>query len=140
MTDADDDGSHIQILLLTFFYRYMRPLVEQGMVYIALPPLYRVQKGKNVQYCYDDDELEALRKKIGKAEIQRYKGLGEMNATQLWETTMDPSTRTLIRVGINDGIKAERRVSVLMGDKAELRRKWIEDNISFTLEDSFRVD
>lgn len=140
MTDADDDGSHIQILLLTFFYRYMRPLVEQGMVYIALPPLYRVAKGKNVQYCYSDDELDALRKKLGKVEIQRYKGLGEMNASQLWETTMDPATRTLIRVGINDGVKAERRVSVLMGDKAELRRKWIEDNISFTLEDSFQVD
>lgn len=140
MTDADDDGSHIQILLLTFFYRYMRPLVEQGMVYIALPPLYRVQKGKNIHYCYDDDELDALRRKLGKADIQRYKGLGEMNASQLWETTMDPSTRTLIRVGISDGIKAEKRVSVLMGSKAELRRKWIEDNISFTLEDSFRVE
>ena len=140
MTDADDDGSHIQILLLTFFYRYMRPLIEQGMVYIALPPLYRVTKGKHMQYCYTDEELEAVRKKLGKAEIQRYKGLGEMNATQLWETTMDPSQRTLIRVGINDGMKAERRVSVLMGDKAERRREWIENNISFTLEDDFRVD
>ncbi|HCK87674.1 MAG TPA: DNA topoisomerase IV subunit B [Erysipelotrichaceae bacterium] len=140
MTDADDDGSHIQILLLTFFYRYMRPLIEQGMVYIALPPLYRVSKGKNMQYCYTDDELDALRKKLGKVEIQRYKGLGEMNATQLWETTMDPAGRTLIRVGIEDGLKAENRVSVLMGDKAERRRKWIEDNISFTLEDDFRVE
>ena len=140
MTDADDDGSHIQILLLTFFYRYMRPLLEQGMVYIALPPLYKVTKGKNTRYCYTDDELDEMRRKLGKVEIQRYKGLGEMNATQLWETTMDPATRTLIRVGINDVMKAERRVSVLMGDKAELRRKWIEDNISFTLEDSFKVD
>ncbi len=139
MTDADDDGSHIQILLLTFFYRYMRPLVEQGMVYIALPPLYKVTKGKNTQYCYTNEELETLRKKLGKVEIQRYKGLGEMNAAQLWETTMDPASRTLIQVGINDGVKAERRVSVLMGDKAELRRKWIEDNISFTLEDDFKV-
>ena len=140
MTDADDDGSHIQILLLTFFYRYMRPLIEHGMVYIALPPLYKVTKGKNSQYCYTDDELEELRKKLGKVEIQRYKGLGEMNATQLWETTMDPSSRSLIRVGINDGVLAEKRVSVLMGEKAEPRKRWIEDNISFTLEDSFKVE
>ena len=140
MTDADDDGSHIQILLLTFFYRYMRPLLEQGMVYIALPPLYRVTKGKNVQYCYSDEELDALRHKLGKVEIQRYKGLGEMNASQLWETTMDPAHRTLIKVGIEDGMTAERRVSVLMGDKADLRRRWIEDNISFTLEDNFKVE
>ena len=140
MTDADDDGSHIQILLLTFFYRYMRPLVEQGMVYIALPPLYKVTKGKNSEYCYSDEELEALRKKYGKCEIQRYKGLGEMNATQLWETTMDPSSRTLIRVGIDDNSVADRRVTTLMGDKAEKRRKWIEDNISFTLEDNFKVN
>ncbi len=139
MTDADDDGSHIQILLLTFFYRYMRPLVEQGMVYIALPPLYKVTKGKQSEYCYTDEELEELKKKFGKAEVQRYKGLGEMNASQLWETTMDPTTRTLIKVGIDDGVLAERRVSTLMGDKAELRRKWIENNIQFTLEDSFKV-
>ena len=139
MTDADDDGSHIQILLLTFFYRYMRPLVEQGMVYIALPPLYKVTKGKQSEYCYTDEELEELKKKFGKAEVQRYKGLGEMNASQLWETTMDPETRTLIKVGIDDGVLAERRVSTLMGDKAELRRKWIENNIQFTLEDSFKV-
>ena len=140
MTDADDDGSHIQILLLTFFYRYMRQLIEHGMVYIALPPLYKVTKGKNSQYCYTDEELDALRKKLGKVEIQRYKGLGEMNATQLWETTMDPASRSLIRVGINDGVLAEKRVSVLMGEKAEPRKRWIEDNISFTLEDSFKVE
>ena len=140
MTDADDDGSHIQILLLTFFYRYMRPLLEQGMIYIALPPLYKVTKGKTTQYVYSDQELDALRRKLGKVEIQRYKGLGEMNATQLWETTMDPSQRTLIKVGISDGVKAERRVTVLMGDKAELRRKWIEDNVSFTLEDTFDLE
>ena len=140
MTDADDDGSHIQILLLTFFYRYMRPLIEQGMVYIALPPLYRVSKGKTMEYCYSDEELDALRKKLGKVEIQRYKGLGEMNATQLWETTMDPESRTLIKVGIDDVMKAERRVSTLMGDKAERRREWIENNISFTLEDDFKVE
>ena len=140
MTDADDDGSHIQILLLTFFYRYMRPLLEQGMVYIALPPLYKVTKGKTTEYIYSDQELDALRRKLGKVEIQRYKGLGEMNATQLWETTMNPSQRTLIKVGISDGVKAERRVTVLMGDKAELRRKWIEDNVSFTLEDTFDLE
>lgn len=140
MTDADDDGSHIQILLLTFFYRYMRPLLEQGMVYIGLPPLYKVTKGKTTEYVYSDQELDALRRKLGKVEIQRYKGLGEMNATQLWETTMDPSQRTLIKVGISDGVKAERRVTVLMGDKAELRRKWIEDNVSFTLEDTFNLE
>ena len=140
MTDADDDGSHIQILLLTFFYRYMRPLLEQGMVYIALPPLYKVTKGKQTQYCYTDDELDAVRKKLGRIEVQRYKGLGEMNATQLWETTMDPASRTLIRVGIQDEMLADKRVSVLMGDKADRRRKWIEDNISFTLEDDFKVD
>lgn len=140
MTDADDDGSHIQILLLTFFYRYMRPLLEQGMVYIALPPLYKVTKGKTTEYVYSDQELDALRRKLGKVEIQRYKGLGEMNATQLWETTMDPSQRTLIKVGISDGVKVERRVTVLMGDKAELRRKWIEDNVSFTLEDTFDLE
>ncbi|MDD5851001.1 MAG: toprim domain-containing protein, partial [Galactobacillus timonensis] len=140
MTDADDDGSHIQILLLTFFYRYMRPLIEHGMVYIALPPLYRVAHGKQVDYCYTDDELDAERKKYGRLEVQRYKGLGEMNATQLWETTMDPEHRTLIRVGIQDGVLAEKRVSVLMGEKAEPRKKWIEDNISFTLEDDFKVE
>lgn len=140
MTDADDDGSHIQILLLTFFYRYMRPLIEHGMVYIALPPLYRVAHGKQVDYCYTDAELDKERAKYGRLEVQRYKGLGEMNATQLWETTMDPAHRTLIRVGIQDGVLAEKRVSVLMGEKAEPRKKWIEDNISFTLEDDFKVE
>ncbi len=140
MTDADVDGSHIQILLLTFFYRYMRPLIEHGMVYIALPPLYRVTKGKTLEYCYTDDELDACRKKLGKIEVQRYKGLGEMNASQLWETTMDPETRSLIKVNINDGVLAEKRVSVLMGEKVAPRKKWIEDNISFTLEDDFKVE
>ncbi len=139
MTDADTDGAHIQVLLLTFFYRYMRPLVEQGMVYIALPPLYKVSKGKETAYCFADEELHTLREQWGKVEIQRYKGLGEMNATQLWDTTMNPETRTLIQVTIEDSVIAERRVSVLMGDKANLRRDWIEENVAFTLEDTFKV-
>ncbi|HEM3725323.1 TPA: DNA topoisomerase IV subunit B [Streptococcus suis] len=141
MTDADTDGAHIQTLLLTFFYRYMRPLVEAGRVYIALPPLYKMSKGKGktekIAYAWSDGELEDLRKNFGKGFIlQRYKGLGEMNADQLWETTMNPETRTLIRVTIEDLARAERRVSVLMGDKVEPRRKWIEDNVKFTLEEA----
>ncbi|VTY28502.1 DNA topoisomerase 4 subunit B [Streptococcus salivarius] len=141
MTDADTDGAHIQTLLLTFFYRYMRPLVEAGHVYIALPPLYKMSKGKGkkevVEYAWTDGELEELRQKFGRgALLQRYKGLGEMNADQLWETTMDPETRTLIRVTIDDLARAERRVSVLMGDKPAPRRQWIEDNVKFTLEES----
>lgn len=141
MTDADTDGAHIQTLLLTFFYRYMRPLVEAGRVYIALPPLYKMSKGKGktekIAYAWSDGELEDLRKDLGKGFIlQRYKGLGEMNADQLWETTMNPETRTLIRVTIEDLARAERRVSVLMGDKVEPRRKWIEDNVKFTLEEA----
>jgi topoisomerase-4 subunit B len=141
MTDADDDGAHIQVLLLTFFYRYMRPLVEAGKVYIALPPLYKMSQGKGktekVEYAWSDAELDELRKKFGKgATLQRYKGLGEMNAEQLWETTMDPETRTLIQVSIEDLAQAERRVSVLMGDKVEPRRKWIERNVQFTLEEN----
>ena len=141
MTDADTDGAHIQTLLLTFFYRYMRPLVETGHVYIALPPLYKMSKGKGkkevVEYAWTDGELEELRQKFGRgALLQRYKGLGEMNADQLWETTMNPETRTLIRVTIDDLARAERRVSVLMGDKAAPRRQWIEDNVKFTLEET----
>ncbi|PZO94464.1 DNA topoisomerase IV subunit B [Streptococcus halichoeri] len=141
MTDADTDGAHIQTLLLTFFYRYMRPLVEEGHVYIALPPLYKMSKGKGktakVAYAWTDGELEDLRKSFGKgASLQRYKGLGEMNADQLWETTMDPDSRTLIRVTIDDLARAERRVSILMGDKPAPRRQWIEDNVTFTLEEN----
>lgn len=141
MTDADTDGAHIQTLLLTFFYRYMRPLVEEGYVYIALPPLYKMSKGKGkkeiVEYAWTDIELEELRQKFGKGSLlQRYKGLGEMNADQLWETTMNPETRTLIRVTIEDLARAERRVNVLMGDKVPPRRQWIEDNVKFTLEEN----
>jgi topoisomerase IV subunit B len=140
MTDADTDGAHIQVLLLTFFYRYMKPLIEAGKVYIALPPLYKVSKGSGkkavVEYAWTDDELQGVIKKVGKGYmIQRYKGLGEMNADQLWETTMDPSTRALIRVRIDDAARAERRVTTLMGDKVEPRRKWIESNVAFGLEE-----
>lgn len=145
MTDADTDGAHIQVLLLTFFYRYMRGLIQAGKVYIALPPLYKVSKknGKHedVIYAWDDDELEKAKKQIGRGyAVQRYKGLGEMNADQLWETTMNPETRTLIQVSIEDAALVERRVSVLMGDKVEPRREWIEDNVQFSLEDSFFIN
>lgn len=140
MTDADTDGAHIQVLLLTFFYRYMKPLIEAGKVYIALPPLYKVSKGQGkkqvIEYAWTDDELAAMIKKVGKGYmLQRYKGLGEMNAEQLWETTMDPTSRTLIRVRIDDAAQAERRVTTLMGDKVEPRRKWIENHVQFTLEE-----
>ncbi|MBM7583905.1 topoisomerase-4 subunit B [Bacillus pakistanensis] len=140
MTDADTDGAHIQVLLLTFFYRYMKPLVEAGKVYIALPPLYKVSKGSGkkevIEYSWTDEELQDAIKKVGKGYIiQRYKGLGEMNADQLWETTMDPDTRALIRVRIDDAARAERRVTTLMGDKVEPRRKWIESNVAFGLEE-----
>ena len=141
MTDADTDGAHIQVLLLTFFFRYMRGLIEAGMVYIALPPLYKLSKGKELQYAWSDEELNEIRKTFPKGfTLQRYKGLGEMNADQLWDTTMCPETRTLIQISIEDAVLAERRVSVLMGDKADVRRDWIEENVSFTLEDSYTVE
>lgn len=144
MTDADTDGAHIQILLLTFFYRYMKPLIEAGKVYIALPPLYKVSKGSGrkevIEYAWTERELQAAIKKVGKGYIiQRYKGLGEMNADQLWDTTMNPETRTLIRVRIEDGARAERRITTLMGDKVEPRRKWIETNVNFGMEDDANI-
>ncbi|MGX7234776.1 DNA topoisomerase IV subunit B [Enterococcus italicus] len=140
MTDADTDGAHIQVLLLTFFYRYMKPLIEAGKVYIALPPLYKVSKGAGkkevIEYAWTDEELQTVTEKVGRGYmLQRYKGLGEMNADQLWETTMDPETRTLVQVRIDDPAQAERRVTTLMGDKVEPRRKWIESHVQFSLEE-----
>lgn len=136
MTDADTDGAHIQVLLLTFFYRYMRSLVKAGKIYIALPPLFKISKGKGkkeqVIYAWEEDELQAAIKKFKKGYmIQRYKGLGEMNADQLWETTMNPETRTFIRVTMDDLARAERRITTLMGDKVAPRRSWIESNVEF---------
>lgn len=137
MTDADTDGAHIQVLLLTFFYRYMKPLIDEGKIFIAQPPLYKITRksGKLVteRYAYTDDQLAIYTKELGKAaELQRYKGLGEMNPEQLWETTMNPESRTLLKVQIEDAAKAERRVSTLMGDKVDPRKRWIIENVDFT--------
>ena len=140
MADADVDGSHIQILLLTFFYRFMRPLIEAGKLYIAKPPLYKIDYGKKHYYAYSDEErFKIVEENTGKPDISRNKGLGEMNAEELWDTTMNPETRSLIRVNIYDAALAEKRVNVLMGDKVEPRKEWIEENIIFTMEDDFRV-
>lgn len=139
MTDADDDGAHIQNLLLTFFYRYMRDLITHEMLYIALPPLYRIAKAGKEYYLYTNEELDEKKAELKNGyTITRYKGLGEMNATQLWDTTMNPESRTLLCVTIENAMMAEKRVAELMGDKAELRRNWIEDNVVFTLEDDYK--
>lgn len=145
MTDADTDGAHIQVLLLTFFFRYMKELVEAGKVYIALPPLYKVSKGQGkkqiIEYAWTDEELSSVIAKVGKGyTLQRYKGLGEMNADQLWDTTMNPETRTLIQVTIEDAADADHRVTTLMGDKVEPRREWIEQNVDFTMEDDYDIE
>ena len=126
MADADVDGAHIRTLLLTFFFRYMRPLIEEGHVYIAQPPLYKVYKGKKLRYAYNDEQLKEALEEIPDASIQRYKGLGEMNPEQLWETTMDPETRIMLRVDLEDARKADEMFTLLMGDKVEPRREFIE--------------
>ena len=131
MTDADVDGAHIRILLLTFFYRYMRPLIEKGYVYAAMPPLYKVTKGKKEYYVYDDNELEKLMNDIGrdpKPDIQRYKGLGEMSSEQLWQTTMNPETRTMMQITVEDAMAADETMSLLMGEKVDPRKEFIEQN------------
>ena len=132
MTDADVDGAHIRTLLLTFFYRFLKPVLEQGYIYIAKPPLYKVQKGNSVKYAYTDNQLERIKAEMGShLSIQRYKGLGEMNPEQLWETTMDPKNRTLIRVTVDDGEEADRNFSMLMGDEVEPRKNFIIENANF---------
>ncbi len=140
MTDADVDGAHIRTLLLTFFYRYMRPLIDGGHVYIAQPPLYKISKGKREEYAYSNEELDKILEDFGGKDssinIQRYKGLGEMNANQLWDTTMDPEHRILLKATVEDAIAADEIFTILMGDKVEPRRKWIEDNVKFTLEEA----
>lgn len=140
MTDADVDGAHIRTLLLTFFFRFMRPLIENGHVYAAQPPLYRVKQGKAVHYTYSDAEqdklLKELEKKKGKTEIQRYKGLGEMDYNQLWETTMDYKNRTLVQIALGDAKIADETFSLLMGSQVQPRREFIENNAKYATIDA----
>ncbi len=141
MTDADTDGAHIQALLLTFFYRYMKELIDAGMIYIALPPLFKItnKRTKEVIYAWSVEELNEIRMKYSNIEVQRYKGLGEMNYDQLWETTMDPKTRTLVKVDEFDASEANKIIETLMGQDVPIRRKWIEENVEFSLEDDYDV-
>ena len=132
MADADVDGSHIRTLLLTFFFRFMKPLVEEGHIYLAQPPLFRVSKGKNHYYAFSDKERDKLMAELVSGyEIQRYKGLGEMDSEQLWETTMNPETRTMLRVEVEDAAAADEAFTILMGDKVEPRRAFIEKNAKY---------
>jgi DNA gyrase subunit B len=136
MTDADIDGSHIRTLILTFFFRYMRELIDNGYIYIALPPLYLVKRGKEERYCWTEEERVAAQEELGRGKpetvnVQRYKGLGEMNAEQLWTTTMQPETRSLKRVEVESGVEAEHLFSMLMGDEVPPRREFIEKNAKY---------
>ena len=132
MADADVDGAHIRTLLLTFFFRYMRPLIDEGHVYIAQPPLFKVSKGKKHFYAFSDEERDKYIEELGgSCDVQRYKGLGEMDPEQLWETTMDPQTRIMLRVNLEDAIAADETFSILMGDKVEPRRDFIEKNAKY---------
>jgi len=142
MTDADTDGAHIQVLLITFFFRYMPELIEAGKLYIALPPLYKItsNRSKKYQYAWTEEEREKICNQYQTYGIQRYKGLGEMNSSQLWETTMDPQTRSLIRVSLDSLAEADQRISVLMGDKVEPRKEWIDNHVSFANEDDFLIE
>ena len=139
LSDADVDGSHIRILLLTFFFRYMRDLINEGHVFIGMPPLYKVYKGNVEEYAYDDKELQDKIDKVGRGyQIQRYKGLGEMDPAQLWETTMDPEKRNLMQVTIEDATEADRLITILMGDEVSARKQYIFDNSDFNREDGFK--
>ena len=135
MTDADVDGAHIRTLMLTFFYRHLRELINEGYIYIAQPPLYKIQSGKAIKYAYSDDQLKQVTKTLEnenrKYTIQRYKGLGEMNPEQLWETTLDPEVRTLLKVSMEDASYADKMFNILMGDKVEPRRQFIEENANY---------
>ena len=135
MTDADVDGAHIRTLMLTFFYRHLRELINEGYIYIAQPPLYKIQAGKAIRYAYSDDQMKQVTRVLEnegrKYTIQRYKGLGEMNPEQLWETTLDPEVRTLLKVSMEDASYADKMFNILMGDKVEPRRKFIEDNANY---------
>ena len=138
--DADQDGAHIRALLLTFFFRYMRRLITEGHVYIGMPPLYRLQKKDEILYCYEDNALVEGQKKMGKnALLQRFKGLGEMNPEQLWDTTMDPAKRTLTRVTIDDAAMADKRITILMGDDSNIRKDYIYQYADFNKIDTFKV-